>query len=83
MRDNAPNVTALLMDNEGKIIPIPVDAMNANAEFKGGPRNVMHFLLDVDFDRLGLKSGENYQLMTQFKTKGGVALRSAAEFMVE
>ena len=83
VKETPPNVTALVMDKDGKIMPIPASAMSADAEFVGGPRHVMNFLLKVDLPSMGLKSGESYKLMTQFKTSGGAALRSAADFTLE
>jgi len=83
VKDTPPQVTALVMDARKKITPIPPEALSANTEFKGGSRQVLNFLLQVNFQNLGLARGETYKFMAQFKTAGGQQHRSIAEFVLE
>jgi len=79
-----PDVKAALMDKEGNMRPIPSEALAADAEFRGDRRNMLAFVLKVDFDGLDLKSGENYKLMTQFRmAENTPPLRATSEFIVE
>ena len=83
LKDTPPNLSAMVMDKDGKMMPIPAGSMTADLNYKGGKRHLTNFLLNVDFNGLGLASGESYKLLAQFKTAGGQVLRSMSDFYAE
>ncbi len=80
---NIPDVKAAVMDKDGNMMPIPAEALAADAEYRGERNSTLAFVLKVDFASMELKSGENYKLMTQFRMKDRSPLRATSEFILE
>jgi len=80
--ETVPTIRAVIMDKDGTVIPIPANAIESGAEYRS-KQNTIACVLKVNFQALDLKSGENYKLMTEFRTQGQKPIRSLSEFVVE
>ncbi len=81
-KEHTPAVTALIMDDQGALQPVPPQALAADVSYRGGQQHLTALLLQIDFKHLNLTDGKSYKLLTQFKTPDGQHLRSSAEFTV-
>ena len=79
----APRVAALVMQEDGKVIQIPSDALSANSELERDAPFLTNVVVQVDFSKLNLPKGKAYKLFTQFGFDGRAPLRSSSEFFLE
>lgn len=79
----APRVAALVMQEDGKVIQIPSEALKAKSELKSDAPFLTNVVVQVDFSKMNLSKGKSYKLFTQFGFDGRAPLRSSSEFVLE
>jgi len=78
-----PQIASAITDQNGKAIPLPANAFEAEYDFKGSASPLATILLTVDFDQIPLVNGNSYQMLTQFTMEGHTPIRATAPFTVD
>lgn len=78
-----PQIASVIADQMGKPIQLPPDSYQAEYDFKGEAPYLATVMVTIDLDRLDLKTGSSYQLLTQFTLNDQPPIRAASPFLVD